>query len=43
MTRIIEKRKLSAEKEITLIEKNYTNYNEEYIDRVTKSILSKLV
>lgn len=41
MTRIVEKRKLSAEKEITLIEKNYTNYNEEYIDRVTKSILSK--
>lgn len=41
MTRTKETTKLLPEKEITLIEKNYNNYNEEYIDRVTKSILSK--
>lgn len=38
---IKEQKKLLPEKEITIIEQNNTNYNEEYIDRVTKSILSK--
>ena len=41
MMKIKEQRKLLPEKEITIIEQNNTNYNEEYIDRVTKSILSK--